>query len=187
MTLARNLPPFAALDSATFNSRIWPIVALNRQFFPKGSLMMSEGSASTGVWIITHGCAARSIAAAATDETKQHVVVETLVPGQSVGWEEVTLQMRPEFTRQVLILPHTFMNQVPCSRPRCRRLLPTFPASRLSATCTRYLFQKRKLRTRVRARRFYSPKCCLRSLCSLQLLSCQSLFASFLFASQSPR
>lgn len=84
-------------------------MALNRQFFPKGSLMMSEGSASTGVWIITHGCAARSIAAAAGDATKQHLVVETLVPGQSVGWEEVTLQMRPEFSRQVLTLTDTLV------------------------------------------------------------------------------
>ncbi len=97
----RNLPPFAALDSDVFNSSIWPIIRHNRQFFPKGSHIMSEGSMATGVWLITHGCATRCIAAASDSSRQKQLVAETLVPGQSAGWEELALLMRPEFSRQV--------------------------------------------------------------------------------------
>ena len=97
----RDLPPFAALECNVYDSSIWPVVRHNRQFFPKGSVIMQEGSMASGVWVITHGCAARSIAAAAGDARQQQLVVETLVPGQSMGWEELTLQMRPDWMRQV--------------------------------------------------------------------------------------
>lgn len=100
-TRIRNLPPFAALDSSVFNNSIWPIVCHNRQFFPKGSQIMSEGSVATGVWLITHGCASRSISTASDNAGQKQLFIETLVPGQSVGWEELALLMRPEFVRQV--------------------------------------------------------------------------------------
>ena len=100
-THVRDLPPFAALDSAVYLSSIWPVVRHNRQFFPKGSVIMQEGSVASGVWVITHGCATRSIAAASSDVRQQQLVIETLVPGQSMGWEELTLQMRPDWMRQV--------------------------------------------------------------------------------------
>ena len=100
-TLTRNLPPFAALDSVVFNNSIWPIVCHNRQFFPKGSQIMSEGSVATGVWLITHGCASRSIATASDNAGQKQLFIETLAPGQSAGWEELALLMRPEFVRQV--------------------------------------------------------------------------------------
>jgi CRP-like cAMP-binding protein len=101
MTRDRDLPPFAALDCDVFNNSVWPSVRHNRQFFPKGAPIMSEGSLATGVWIITQGCAARTITAASGNARQQQLAVETLVPGQSVGWEELTLQLRPDFARQV--------------------------------------------------------------------------------------
>jgi hypothetical protein len=105
MTLDRDLPPFAALDCDVFNNSVWPNVRHNRQFFPKGAPIMSEGSMATGVWIITQGCAARTITAVAGNARQQQLTVETLVPGQSVGWEELTLQLRPDFARQVSSTP----------------------------------------------------------------------------------
>jgi hypothetical protein len=84
---------------------VWPSVRHNRQFFPKGALIMSEGSLATGVWIITQGCAARTITAVSGNARLQQLTVETLVPGQSVGWEELTLQLRPDFARQVNSTP----------------------------------------------------------------------------------
>jgi hypothetical protein len=89
------------MNSDTFNGSIWPHVCHNRQFFPKGSLIMSEGSLTTGIWIITHGRATRTITATSGSVGQQQLAVETLVPGQSVGWEEITLLMRPDFARQV--------------------------------------------------------------------------------------
>ena len=88
-----------------FNNTIWPHVCHNRQFYPKGSLIMSERSLATGVWIITHGHASRTITSNSGGGGQQQLTVETLVPGQSVGWEELTLQMRPDFVRQVLHPP----------------------------------------------------------------------------------
>jgi hypothetical protein len=66
---------------------------------------MSERSLATGVWIITHGHASRTITSNSGGGGQQQLTVETLVPGQSVGWEELTLQMRPDFVRQVLHPP----------------------------------------------------------------------------------
>jgi hypothetical protein len=101
ITLSRNLPPFAALDSVVFSTNIWPTVRHNRQFFPKGSQIMSEGSLATGIWLITHGCATRSIASASDHSKQKQLVIETLVPGQSAGWEELALLMRSQFAHQV--------------------------------------------------------------------------------------
>ncbi len=129
MTRDRDLPPFAALDCDVFNNSVWPSVRHNRQFFPKGAPIMSEGSLATGVWIITQGCAARTITAASGNARQQQLAVETLVPGQSVGWEELTLQLRPDFARQV--------NSPPSSPPSLPPLPPLFfSAHTFSHGCT---------------------------------------------------
>jgi hypothetical protein len=52
------------------------------------------------VWIITHGCASRSISLDAGN-SQQQIIFEILVPGQSVGWEECSLMMRHADARQV--------------------------------------------------------------------------------------
>ena len=139
MTRDRDLPPFAALDCDVFNNSVWPSVRHNRQFFPKGAPIMSEGSLATGVWIITQGCAARTITAASGNARQQQLTVETLVPGQSVGWEELTLQLRPDFARQVNSPPSSppplptpefgvFSAHIQ-SRVHCRRPSQTYRAS----------------------------------------------------------
>jgi hypothetical protein len=90
---------------------------------------MSEGSLATGVWIITQGCAARTITAVSGNARQQQLTVETLVPGQSVGWEELTLQLRPDFARQV--------NSPPSSPPSLPPLPPLFfSAHTFSHGCT---------------------------------------------------